>query len=68
MNPLIDLRDEVDRLSERRFGSFKRTFRLPSGVDEDQVSANFKDGVLKVVLPKTAEARKESRKIDIQAG
>ena len=56
------------RLSERRFGSFKRSFRLPSGVDEDKVTANFKDGVLKVVLPKSAEARKKSRKIDIAAG
>lgn len=56
------------RLSERRFGSFKRSFRLPSGVDEEKVSAKFKDGVLKVVLPKTAEAQTKSRKIEISAG
>lgn len=62
-------KEEKDyRLSERRFGSFKRSFRLPSGVDEDKVSAKFKDGVLKVVLPKTAEAQTKSRKIDISAG
>lgn len=62
-------KEEKDyRLSERRFGSFKRSFQLPSEVDEGKVSANFKDGVLKIVLPKSADAQKKSRKIKIAAG
>jgi len=48
-------------LSERRFGSFERSFRLPEGVEADKVEASFKKGVLTVTLPKTPEAQKKSR-------
>jgi HSP20 family protein len=53
-------------MSERRYGSFQRSFRLPDGVDSDKIDASFKNGVLKVSLPKTEEAKKET-KIDIKA-
>lgn len=53
-------------LSERRFGSFRRSFRLPSEVEQNKISAEFKDGVLTIELPKTAKARKPSRKIGIK--
>lgn len=46
-------------LSERRYGSFQRSFRLPEGVDADKIDANFSKGVLTVKLPKTAEAKAE---------
>ncbi|MFI5014746.1 MAG: Hsp20/alpha crystallin family protein [Hyphomicrobiales bacterium] len=46
-------------LSERRFGSFQRSFTLPEGVDAQKIDATFKNGVLNVTLPKTAEAKKE---------
>jgi HSP20 family protein len=42
---------------ERYYGSFQRTFTLPAPVDEGAVSADFRDGVLKIHLPKTAESR-----------
>jgi HSP20 family protein len=48
-------------LSERRFGSFERSFRLPEGVEPDKVEASFKKGVLMVTLPKTPEAQKKSK-------
>lgn len=49
-------RTETDRVlrQERRFGRFTRAFSLPDGIDEQNVSAKFTDGVLEVTLPKTA--------------
>lgn len=49
---------------ERRCGSFRRTFTLPSEVDENKVNAKFTDGVLKVTLPKSE--RTAPKKIDIK--
>jgi HSP20 family protein len=53
-------------LSERRFGSFQRSFRLPEGVDEDRIEAKFDKGVLKITLPKMPEAAKQAKKIAIK--
>lgn len=53
-------------LSERRFGSFQRSFRLPDGVDTDAVDAHFEKGVLTVRLPKSAEARQSEKKIAVK--
>lgn len=54
-------------LSERRYGSFQRSFQLPEGVDADKIDATFGKGVLTVTLPKTAEARKAEKKIAVKA-
>lgn len=54
-------------LQERNFGSFERRFRLPDGVDREKVEASFKKGVLTVTLPKTAEAQKAEKKIEVKA-
>ena len=54
-------------VSERRYGSFERYFGLPEGVDPDKIEASFKNGVLKVTLPKTAEAQKPAKKIEVKA-
>lgn len=48
---------------ERSYGSFMRSFTLPCRVSEDQVTAEFKDGVLTVTLPKVEEPA--GRKIEI---
>jgi HSP20 family protein len=54
-------------LSERSFGSFQRSFQVPSGVDTDKVDASFKNGVLTVILPKSTEAQKAEKKITVKA-
>lgn len=51
---------------ERTYGSFRRSIPLPSEVDEEEIAANFKRGVLKVNLPKSEKARKETRRIQIK--
>lgn len=43
-------------LTERRYGSFERVFRLPREVDPEKIQARFSKGVLQVQLPKRAEA------------
>jgi HSP20 family protein len=60
-------REEEYYLSERRYGSFHRSFRIPDGVDVDRIEASLGKGVLSVRLPKTAEARKTEKKIEVKA-
>lgn len=55
-------------LSERRYGAFRRSFRLPEGVDRDAVKASFANGVLTVRLPKKAEAKAQARKVEVKPG
>jgi HSP20 family protein len=52
-------------LVERSYGSFERMTRLPCEVDADKVKADFKQGVLKITLPKSPEAKSKARKIAI---
>jgi HSP20 family protein len=52
-------------LSERRFGSFQRSFQVPESVDADKIAASFKNGVLTVTLPKSPEAQKKEKNIAI---
>lgn len=51
--------------TERSFGAFARNLRIPTAVDEKLISANFKHGLLTVMLPKTAETRGQSIPIKI---
>ena len=55
-------------LSERSYGAYQRSFRVPESVKHDDISAQFSDGVLTVTLPKTEEAQKTSRRIDVEEG
>ena len=54
-------------LTERSFGSVKRSFRVPEGVDVSKIKADFSKGVLQVMLPKTKEAKAKQRKIPVKA-
>jgi HSP20 family protein len=54
-------------VSERAYGSFQRSFTLPEGVDADKIAAELAKGVLTVTLPKTAEAQKPAKKIEVEA-
>ena len=51
--------------SERRYGSFHRQISLPSDVDQNEITAGFKDGVLTVTLAKDENVPARSRKIEI---
>jgi HSP20 family protein len=48
--------DKNYQRTERIFGSFQRNFRLSDSVDVDKIEAEFKDGVLNVVIPKKKES------------
>jgi HSP20 family protein len=66
-----DEREERHRdyfVSERRFGSFERRLRVPPGVDTSRIDASFKNGVLLVMLPKSAEAQSAERTIAVKSG
>lgn len=54
-------------LAERCYGAFQRSFLLPEGVDRDKIDAKFTKGVLTVALPKSAEALKAKKKIEVKA-
>ena len=51
---------------ERSYGSFSRSFRLPKEVQSDKAKATFKDGVLEIRVPKTAEAISKEKKLTIE--
>jgi len=48
---------------ERRYGSFARTFRLPSTVDAEKVEASYDKGLLKITIGKRAEAKPKQIKV-----
>ena len=54
--------------SERTYGSFSRSLPLPRQVDAGKVSANFRNGVLTITLPKSSAALEERKKIAVQTG
>ena len=46
--------DERYQIVERAYGTFMRTFQLPQGVDENQIKADFENGVVTIHIPKAA--------------
>jgi len=57
-------KDENYRRLERRYGSFERSFRIPEKVKADELEATYKDGILRLTLPK-AEVDKV-KKIEVK--
>ena len=55
-------------LSERRYGSFQRSFPVPESVDANKIEAKFVNGVLTLKLPKSPEAQKNEKRIAIKKG
>lgn len=52
--------------AERCYGAFQRSFTLPEGIDAEHIVADLKEGVLTIVVPKTAEMK--ARKIFLKSG
>lgn len=61
-------KDEKDGTfhTEKYYGHFERSLRLPDTIDDDNVEAHYNNGVLQIFLPKTPV--KESKKIEIKKG
>jgi HSP20 family protein len=57
-------RDNYHRV-ERTYGTFTRSFTLPNVVDTDKIKADFKDGVLRLVLPTREEAKPKQIQIHV---
>ena len=60
-----DEKEENYRRVERQYGSFTRTFTLPSTVNHDNVQADYDKGVLKIKLAKKAEAKPKQIKVNV---
>ena len=58
-----EVKDDNYYRRERSFGKFERAFNLPADVDPDKIKADYKDGVLKIDIPKPEE--KKPRQITI---
>jgi HSP20 family protein len=58
-------KEENFRRVERQYGSFTRSFTLPSSVDVSQVSADYAQGVLNIKLAKKAEAKPKQIKVNV---
>ncbi len=58
--------EQVHRV-ERRYGTFSRSFSLPPSVDAGKVSADYRNGVLTIRLPKREEAKPRQIKVDVAA-
>jgi len=48
---------------ERSYGTFSRAFSIPASVEEEKIRADYKDGVLKIVLPKKEQAKPKQIRI-----
>jgi HSP20 family protein len=49
--------------TERSYGKFQRTFALPTGINTDQIEANYQDGILRIIVPKAEVAKPKQIKI-----
>ena len=75
-NPLLSVSGERDSQKEDQkkkfhrielsFGTFRRSFTLPEDADSTKVTAEFRDGVLKVHLPTTTKARSKALEVKVQ--
>src|SRR5580693_1781112 len=60
-------KEENFRRVERQYGSFTRSFTLPTPVDAEKISANYNQGILKISLAKKAEAKPKQIKVNVSS-
>ena len=58
-----ETKDDNYHRIERSYGAFSRAFSIPATVDEEKISADYKDGVLKIVLPKKEQVKPKQIRI-----
>jgi HSP20 family protein len=63
-----EVKEKNYRVVERSYGSFHRSVRLPFRADPESATASFKDGVLKVIVPKPPESEAKTARIPISKG
>jgi HSP20 family protein len=59
-------KEEDYHLVERGYGTFSRSVRLPAEVESAQIKASYKNGILKVTLPKSAKVKAKEVKIRVE--
>jgi len=58
-----ETKDDNYHRIERSYGTFSRAFSIPATVDEEKIRADYKDGVLKIVLPKKEQSKPKQIRI-----
>jgi HSP20 family protein len=58
--------DENYNLSERKFGKFSRTFLMPDSIRPEKIKTSFKDGLLRVSIPKSEVAKEKQVKVEFR--
>jgi HSP20 family protein len=61
-----ELKEDNYHRAERFYGKFERRIALPSNIDKDKVKASYKDGILKISIPKKEEAKPKQIKVEIE--
>ena len=61
-----DVKEESMHRMERVYGSFQRSFTLPTVVKESEISAVYKDGILMITLPKAEEAKPKQIEVKVK--
>ncbi len=59
--------EQRHHIVERAYGTYMRRFAIPFEPDQDKVEASFDNGVLKISIPRSPEAEKQTRKIEINS-
>lgn len=62
-----EVKEESYHRVERSYGSFARSFALPHTVSSERITADYKDGVLKITLPKREESKPKQIKISVNS-
>lgn len=60
-----EIREENYHRIERAYGPFQRAFTLPGIVQQDQVKAKYKDGILEIILPRKEEIKPKQIKVEV---